>query len=62
MELSPYEKRYRTAWRIAILLELIGSLGIAIAVTITAPWHAELWAPSGWLVYLAFAYRRWMHL
>ena len=49
-------------WKIAIVLELLGSMGLMLVVASQAPWHAEWWAPSGWLVYLAFAYRRWMKL
>jgi hypothetical protein len=51
-----------TQWYIAIGLELAGSFCLMIAVATQAPWNATLWAPASYLVYLAFAYRRWMRL
>jgi hypothetical protein len=60
--LSPRERQVRTQLYTAIILELLGTCGVMLTVALYAPWHAALWAPSGWLVYLAFAYRRWMHL
>ena len=46
---------------VAVGLELVGSAALASVAAVYLP-HGGLWAPPAYLVYLAFAYRRWMKL
>ena len=55
-------RKDRLQWAMSVWLELIGSVGLMLVVAARAPWDAPVWAPCGYLVYLAFAYRRWMRL